>query len=175
MAISASATHSVPSIASLLEEFRAEMPATRRVLERVPNDKLTWKPHTKSRSLGELANHVAGIPGLIANIATQHEFSPTFPLPAPPATADEIRAKFDQNVKAGEEALSKLTDEAAKEDWRLVFKGKEVVRRPRASALRTNVLNHVYHHRAQLGVYLRLLDVPVPIVYGPTADENPFA
>ncbi len=166
---------SVAPIASLLEEFRAEMPATRRVLERVPTDKLTWKPHAKSRSLGELANHVAGIPALVANIATQHEFSPTLPPPRPPATADEIRAKFDANVKAGEEALGKLTDKAAQEDWRLVFMGKEVLKRPRAAALRTNVLNHIYHHRAQLGVYLRLLDVPVPIVYGPTADENPFA
>ena len=165
----------VPSIASLLEEFRAEMPATRRVLERVPNDKLAWKPHAKSRSLGELANHVAGITALVANIATQNEYSPKLPPAPPPATADEIRAKFDQNVKAGEEALSKLTDKAAQEDWRLVFQGKEVLKRPRAAALRTNVLNHIYHHRAQLGVYLRLLDVPVPVVYGPTADENPFA
>ena len=163
-----------PSVASILEEFRSEMPATRRVLERVPNDKLTWKPHPKSRSLGELANHVAGIPALVANISTQHEFSPTLPPAPPPATADEIRAKFDQNIKAGEEALGQLTDKAAQEDWRLVFMGKEVLKRPRAAALRTNVLNHIYHHRAQLGVYLRLLDVPVPVVYGPTADENPF-
>lgn len=165
----------LPPIASLLKEFRDEMPATRRVLERVPNDKLSWKPHPKSRALGELAGHVANIPGLLVNIATSHEFSPTLPPPPPPATADEIRANFDKNVKAGEEQLGKLTDDAAKEDWRLVYMGKEILRETRAEAVRTNVLNHVYHHRAQLGMYLRLLDVPVPIVYGPTADENPFA
>jgi uncharacterized damage-inducible protein DinB len=94
--------------------------------------------------------------------------------PKPVTSADEIRSTFENNVRTAEAALSKLTDEAAQESWRLVFQGKEILRRTRLQALRTNVLNHIYHHRGQLSVYLRLLEVPVPMVYGPTADENPF-
>ena len=161
------------AIEAIRNEFHDEVPAIRRILERVPNDKLSWKPHPKSRSLGELATHVANIPGLIENIATKSEFSPTG-LTSSAASADEIRSAFEKNARAGEEALGKLSDEAAQADWRLVFQGKEILRRTKLQALRTNVLNHVYHHRGQLSVYLRLLDVSVPMVYGPTADENPF-
>jgi uncharacterized damage-inducible protein DinB len=159
----------------ILQEFRDEMPATRRLLERVPQEKLGWKPHAKSRSLGELATHIANIPGMAEKIATTEEFSPSTAPPAPMATVEEIRAAFEKNARAGEAALSGLSDDAAQAEWRFVFRGKEIFRRPRAAALRTNLLNHLYHHRGQLSVYLRLLDVPVPVVYGPTADENPFA
>lgn len=162
------------AVQALLEEFRAEVPAIRRVLERVPGDKLTWKPHAKSRSLGELASHVAGVTGMAEKIIAADEFSPSGPSPTQAKTAEEIRAIFEKNVKASDEALSHLTDDRAKANWRLVFMGKEIFSKPRTAALRTNFLNHLYHHRAQLGVYLRLLDVPVPVVYGPTADENPF-
>jgi len=161
------------AIEAIRNEFREEVPAIRRILERVPNDKLGWKPHAKSRTLGELATHVASIPGLIENIATKSEFAPTGP-GTPAASADEIRSKFENSVKTAEAALATLTDEAAQADWRLIFMGKEILRRTKLQALRTNVLNHIYHHRGQLSVYLRLLEVPVPIVYGPTADENPF-
>jgi len=151
----------------ILKEFREEMPATRRLLERVPQDKLAWKPHAKSRSLGELAAHIANIPGMAEKIAKAEEFAPPG-MPAPPATSvEDIRAVFEK--------LAGLSDDAAQKDWRLVFRGKEVLRRPRVAALRTNLLNHLYHHRGQLSVYLRLLEVAVPMVYGPTADENPFA
>ena len=163
----------MPAVEAILTEFREEVPAIRRILERVPQDKLGWKPHAKSRSLGELANHVASIPGLIENIATKNEFLAN-PQPKPVTSADEIRSTFEKNVGVAESALSNLSDEAAQESWRLVFQGKEILRRTRLQALRTNVLNHIYHHRGQLSVYLRLLEVPVPIVYGPTADENPF-
>lgn len=161
------------AIDSILAEFREEVPTIRRILERVPQDKLAWKPHAKSRSLGELANHVASIPGLVENIATKNEFAPN-PQPKPVTSTDEIRSTFENNVRVAESALANLSDEAAQESWRLVFQGKEILRKTRLQALRTNVLNHIYHHRGQLSVYLRLLEVPVPIVYGPTADENPF-
>ena len=88
---------------------------------------------------------------------------------------EQVLAAFEKSSAAGEQALRSLTDERAAGEWRLVFRGKEIMRRTRIRALRTNMLNHLYHHRGQLSVYLRLLDVPVPVVYGPTADENPFA
>lgn len=162
-------------VEAILKEFRDEVPATRRVLERIPQDKLSWKPHPKSRSLGELATHVANLHGMAEKIATSDEFAAGASAPAPVNSAEEIRAAFEKNVRSGEEALSKLSEEDALKSWRLVFKGKELVRKTRIAALRTNLLNHMYHHRGQLSVYLRLLDVPVPVVYGPTADENPFA
>ena len=159
----------------ILNEFREEVPAIRRVLERVPGDKLTWKPHPKSRSIGELATHIAGICGMAEKIAKSDEFTPGGASPTSAKNVEEIRAIFEKNVRSAEEALSAMSDETAKGSWRLVFKGKEIFRKPRTGALRTNWLNHLYHHRGQLSVYLRLLDVPVPVVYGPTADENPFA
>jgi uncharacterized damage-inducible protein DinB len=163
-----------PAVEAILSEFREEVPATRRLLERVPADKLAWKPHPKSRSLGELAMHVAGIPAMAEKIAKLDEFSPSG-VPSPANSIDEIRGAFEKNVRAADEALSNLSDEAAARNWRFSFKGKEIFNRPRTAVLRKNLLNHLYHHRGQLSVYLRLLDVPVPMVYGPTADENPFA
>jgi uncharacterized damage-inducible protein DinB len=163
------------TVESILSEFREEVPATRRVLERVPADKLSWKPHPKSRSLGELAMHVANLPGMAEKIANHDEFAAGSGQPASEYTAEGIRAAFEKNVKEAEQHLGNLTDQRASGDWRLVFRGKEILLKPRHAALRTNMLNHMYHHRGQLSVYLRLLDVPVPVVYGPTADENPFA
>jgi uncharacterized damage-inducible protein DinB len=162
-------------VEAILNEFRSEIPSTRRLLERIPADKLGWKPHAKSRSLGELASHIAGVAGMAKTIATTEEFVPGSASPLQLKTIEEIRDRFDQNVRSSEEALSKMTDEAASGKWRLAFQGKEIFSKPRVEALRTNVLNHLYHHRGQMSVYLRLLDVPVPAVYGPTADDNPFA
>lgn len=162
-------------VESILNEFREEVPATRRVLERIPGDKLGWKPHPKSRSLGELAMHVANIHGMAERIAKFDEFSAGSVPPATANSVEEIRSAFEKNVLTAEESLSNMTDETALGNWRLIFKGKEILKKPRVKALRTNLLNHLYHHRGQLSVYLRLLDVPVPVVYGPTADENPFA
>lgn len=164
-----------PLVEPILSEFRDEVPAIRRVLERIPSDKLSWKPHPKSRSLGELAGHVANIPGMAEKIANLEQFEPGAGPPTVMNSADEIRAAFEKNVRTAEEALTNLTGQRARGEWRLVFRGKEILRRPRLAALRTNMLNHLYHHRGQLSVYLRLLDVAVPVVYGPTADENPFA
>lgn len=161
-------------VESILKEFRAEVPATRRVLERVPGDKLTWRPHAKSRSLGELATHIAGIAGMAQIIATTDEFAPGGASPLKLNTIEEVRDRFDQNVRNAEAALTEMSEESANGKWRLVFQGKEIFVKPRVEALRSNVLNHLYHHRGQMSVYLRLLDVPVPAVVGPTADENPF-
>jgi uncharacterized damage-inducible protein DinB len=125
--------------------------------------------------LGELAMHIANIPGMADKIVNHDEFSPVLPTGAAPSvTDDEIRTAFEKNQRMAEEVLSTLTDERAGQQWRFTLRGKEIFRRPRISALRTNMLNHLYHHRGQLTVYLRLLDVPLPVVYGPTADENPF-
>jgi uncharacterized damage-inducible protein DinB len=163
-----------PSIDPILNELREEVPAVRRVLERIPGDKLGWKPHSKSRSLGELATHVAQIPGMAERVANHDEFTPNL-APVPVGSIEEIREAFECNVRLAEELLTNMTEQQALAEWRLVFKGKEVFRLPRAAVLRKVMLNHLYHHRGQLSVYLRLLDVPVPMVYGPTADENPFA
>lgn len=163
-----------PKVEAILKEFRSEVPATRRLLERVPGDKLGWKPHAKSRSLGELASHIAGIAAMAEKIANTKEFVPGSASPLKLHSVEEIRERFEQHVRSAEEALSKMSDESAMEHWKLVFQGKEVFSKPRVEALRSNVLNHLYHHRGQMSVYLRLLDVPVPAVYGPTADENPF-
>lgn len=108
-------------------------------------------------------------------IVKADEFTPSGTPPAPPTSGEEICATFDKNVRAAEEALRNVSDETARADFRFVFRGKEIFRKPRVAVLRTTLLNHIYHHRGQLSVYLRLLDVPVPSVYGPTADENPFA
>ena len=159
----------------ILKELREEVPATRRILERVPQEKLAWKPHPKSRSLGELAMHIASIPSMAERVANSDEFSPGASPPPSANSAEEIRAAFEKNVKVAEEILSKMSDQTALGNWRLTFKGKEIFSKPRHAVLRTILLNHIYHHRGQLSVYLRLLDVPVPVVYGPTADENPFA
>ena len=163
-----------PMVEAVLKEFRAEVPVTRRLLERVPGDKLGWKPHAKSRSLGELAAHIAGIAGMAERIVTTDAFAPGSASPLKLNSVEEIRERFEQNVRNAEAALSEMTDEAAAGKWRLVFQGKEIFSKPRVEALRSNVLNHLYHHRGQMSVYLRLLDVAVPAIYGPTADENPF-
>ena len=159
----------------MLSEFREEAKITRRVLDRVPADKLVWRPHPKSMSLGQLALHIASIPGRTSKLAQLEEFDASQAAFDPSAAADlkEIRAAFDHSVRSAEECLGSMTDEAAVGNWRLTFRGKEVFTQPRAGVLRSVMLNHWYHHRGQLSVYLRLLEV-VPVIYGRSADENPF-
>jgi uncharacterized damage-inducible protein DinB len=164
-------------IDSMLHEFREETAITKRVLERVPADKLAWKPHPKSMSLGQLALHVASIPGNLTKLVQFEEFDAAQANFQPPAPADvkDIHSALDRSVRAAEEYLAGMTEEQAAASWRLTLRGKELFSRPRLGVLRSILLNHWYHHRGQLSVYLRLLEVPVPVIYGRSADENPFA
>jgi uncharacterized damage-inducible protein DinB len=160
----------------MLAEFREELPATRRILERVPEDNLSWKPHEKSMSLGQLAMHIAKVPGAIASITSKDFFdvlTGNFAAPAPKDKA-EIRAALEESVETVEATLKETTEEAARASWHLMSGDHELQARPRYKAWRTLMLNQWYHHRGQLSVYLRLLDVAVPAVYGPSADESPL-
>jgi len=166
-----------PALAApVFEEFRDESATTRRVLDRVPGDKLTWKPHPKSMSLGQLAWHVATIPGGISRIAQQSSFdvSQGSFVPPQPQSLEEILSAHEQSCRDAAKFLEGLTDQQANQGWRLLRNGTEVWTKPRISVIRAIMLNHWYHHRGQLSVYLRLLDVPVPVIYGRSADENPF-
>ncbi|HLV86980.1 MAG TPA: DinB family protein [Candidatus Sulfotelmatobacter sp.] len=161
---------------ALLGEFREEVGTTRRVLERIPSDKLAWKPHTKSMSLGQLGWHVASVPGGLSRILQQDRFDVlqgNFDPPLPKSN-QEISAAFEQSIHDGESYLSGLSDDQAQAPWHLMRGSQELFTRPRVQVLRSIMLNHWYHHRGQLSVYLRLLDVPVPVIYGRSADENPF-
>ncbi len=160
----------------MMSEFREETVTTRRVLERVPGDKLSWRPHRKSMALGQLAIHIANVPASVARIAQLDEFdvaTANFEPPMP-SSREEILSTFEQSVRTAEDFLNGLTEKTAKGDWRLVAKGKQIFTKPRISIVRSIMLNHWYHHRGQLSVYLRLLDVPVPVIYGRSADESPF-
>ena len=160
----------------LLAEFQEELAATRRILDRVPADKLAWKPHEKSMSLGQLAMHIAKVPAGIAHITSTDSFDVlqgNFTPPLPRSTA-EIRAALEESARSVETTLRKTDDAWAQASWRLMAGNRELQTRPRFKAWRTLMLNHWYHHRGQLTVYLRLLGVPLPVIYGPTADESPF-
>ncbi len=157
-------------------EIEQEAATTRRVLQRVPADKLTWKPHPRSMTLGQLAMHVATIPGGICTIAQSDEFevNPANFIPATPKNSEEILAALDSSVRTAQEYLCGVTESSAMGTWRAKVNGKEVMAMPRVALLRSIMLNHWYHHRGQLSVYLRLLEIPVPTIYGPSADESPF-
>lgn len=161
----------------MINELRHEAATTRRVLERVPEDKLTWKPHAKSMSLGQLSLHVATIPGSITGLAQLDGFDAAEASFEPPEaeSLSQVLTALDDSLKTAESYLSGLDEKTATADWRLTMKGAEVFTVPRVGMLRSIMLNHWYHHRGQLSVYLRLLDVPVPVIYGRSADENPFA
>jgi uncharacterized damage-inducible protein DinB len=161
----------------LLMELDREASTTRKVLERVPDDRLGWAPHPKSFTAGKLAWHLATLPGWVAESvgAEGLDVAAAPKRPPVPATTKEIVETFGANVDAAKKALARLDDAAAAGEWTLSMAGRVLMAMPRAAFVRNILLNHSYHHRGQLTVYLRLLDVPVPPVYGPTADENPFA
>lgn len=167
----------IPICQAMLGEIQQEAATTRRVLERVPEDKLSWRPHKKSMTIGQLALHIATVPGGIAKISQSDEFdgSQANFASKQPESMGEVFAAYDESIRAAEDCLRSMTDEKAKGTWRLKMGAKEVFAVPRAGLLRSIMLNHWYHHRGQLSVYLRLLDVPLPSIYGPSADENPFA
>jgi len=161
-------------IDALLQELEQEAHTTKRVLERVPEAHLGWKPHEKSWTLGQLALHVAIVPGGVAEAAAQPEIQvPPFNQPSP-ATASELVPTLEQSVKKARAALGHLDDAAMMATWRILDGDREIMALPRIAFLRSIMLNHWYHHRGQLSVYLRQLNVPVPSIYGPSADENPF-
>ncbi len=165
-----------PMMQPMLNEFREEVATTKRVLARVPEDKLGWKPHAKSMSLGQLALHIATVPGGVSKIAQVDEFDVSqanFNAPAPTSLA-EIESALNESARTVESYLGRMTEPEATATWRMMAGGKEMFHLPRVALLRSIMLNHWYHHRGQLSVYLRMLDVSVPSIYGPSADENPF-
>jgi len=160
--------------AALIQEFDQECKTTRRVLERVPSDKLAWKPHAKSMSLGQLAMHVAQAPAFITGWALQDAVEYAGGGPVEPKSTAEVLAAHDQGVAKTKETLSKIGDAGLGAMWAMKTPdGTTVMTMPKANLVRSIAFNHVYHHRGQLSVYLRLLDVPVPSIYGPSADERP--
>lgn len=163
---------------SMLPEFDNEMANTRKTLERVPEDKFGWKPHEKSSAMGALASHLANLPswGSLTLGSDSFDLNPG----GTPARTEELTSRaglletFDKNVAATRAAIAGASDPDFFKPWTLLSNGNTLMTLPKIAVLRNFVLNHVIHHRAQLGVYLRLNDVPVPSIYGPSADENPF-
>jgi uncharacterized damage-inducible protein DinB len=161
---------------SLLGEFDHEMASTRKSLERVPDGKFDWKPHTKSMTMGALATHIASIP----HWGKLTLDTPSFDVNPPggqQVRQPELKSKaevlffFDKSVPEARAAIANATDQSLMSPWSLLNGGKAVFTMPRVGVLRSMIMNHMIHHRAQLGVYLRLNDVPVPSIYGPSADE----
>ena len=166
----------MPIADSLLPEFDQEMATTRRALERVPSDQGAWKPHPKSFPLGHLAQLIALLPGWVVSTLKQTELDLNPPGGGYPGYSlqptEALLRLFDDNVKQARAAIAEASDEDMAVPWSLKSGGRTLLTLPRSVVLRQQVLNHLFHHRGQLTVYLRLLDVPLPWVYGPTADER---
>lgn len=158
----------------LIAELEQEAVSTRKLLERVPADKLTWKPHAKSMSLGQLALHIATVPGGIAQMLQMDSFQVPEFVQAEAKTAAELVPTLDQSIATAKSVLDGFDDQRAMGMFRVIVGDKEVMAMPKAAVMRVIMLNHWYHHRGQLSVYLRELNVPIPSIYGPSADENPF-
>jgi uncharacterized damage-inducible protein DinB len=163
-------------IDGMLQELEEEARTTRRVLERVPDDQLQWRPHEKARTLGELAMHVATVPGGVAEFVASPSpaQAPDFVDPVP-KSASELVPALNQSIATAKKVLGSLEDTELMATWRVMQGERELFAAPRVAVLRSIMLNHWYHHRGQLTMYLRELDVPIPSIYGPSADENPFA
>jgi uncharacterized damage-inducible protein DinB len=161
--------------AALLAEFEQELGTTRRFLERVPDDRLTWRPHEKSMSVGQLALHIAQTPEGVLRLSEPDEAAPPdFSQGRPqPATLREVLEALDKSAAFVRQTLPTIDDARMQETFQVVQNGKTLLSLPRAAFLRSILLNHWYHHRGQLGVYLRLLGVAVPSSYGPSGDEAP--
>jgi uncharacterized damage-inducible protein DinB len=161
----------------LIMEFDRECSTTRKLLERLPDGKLDWAPHAKSMTLGKLAHHLATIPHLVGMSLLLDGFDAGAggERPAVPSRAPGFVELFNKSVASAKAAMVQLDDARATQSWTLSDKGKTLLSMPRIAFVRMILLSHSIHHRGQLSVYLRLLDVPVPSIYGPSADENPFA
>lgn len=158
---------------ALLPEFDLEMETTRRVLQRVPEDKVTWKPHEKSFPLGHLAQLVAWMPGWITRTLRETKLDLAAGAGYSMEKTEALLAVFDRNVSEARQAIAAVTEASLGEEWSLTRGDMVLWKAPRGVVVRSHV-NHLIHHRGQLTVYLRLLDVPVPSIYGPTADEPAF-
>ena len=161
----------------LLAEFDHEMANTRKTLERCPDGKFAWQPHLKSFAMGALASHVANLPGWVVETINRDslDFAPVGEAPyreEEAKNAQELLARFDEKVTAARAALAGASNENLMGNWTLLAGGHKIFTMPRIAVLRSFVMNHMIHHRAQLGVYLRLNDIPVPGIYGPSADEQ---
>jgi uncharacterized damage-inducible protein DinB len=160
---------------SLLAEFETQAPITRKFLERLPEDKLTWKPHNKSMSAGQLAYHLAFVPGGVVRFVQDNPAkAPEFASFPEPASREEILKVFLESIATVRSLLPKFDDPAMNETWRMIAGGREVLAQPRAEFLRDVMFSHWYQHRGQFSVYLRMLDVAVPASWGPSADEAPL-
>jgi uncharacterized damage-inducible protein DinB len=161
---------------SVLQEFDQEMAGVRRTLERIPEDKLAWKPHEKSMPLGRLAGHLAELPGFGVTALTTDAFDlasrPAGRKPLVAESQKHVLEEFDKNVAKARAAIASTTDQDWSKNWTLSFGDKKIFDGPRTRAVRSMFMNHMIHHRAQLGVYLRLNNVAVPSIYGPSADEG---
>jgi uncharacterized damage-inducible protein DinB len=161
-------------VESLLAEFEAQAPITRRFLERLPEDRLTWKPHEKSMSAGQLGLHIARVPGGAVRFVQQNPAqAPNFNNIPQPTSVGEILGMFEESIAMVRTALPQFGDAGLRETWRMVQGGQVLLAIPRAQFVRDIMLNHWYQHRGQLSVYLRLLNVAVPSSWGPSADELP--
>jgi uncharacterized damage-inducible protein DinB len=160
-------------IEPVLAELDHEAATTRRLLERLPEPQLGWKPHEKSMALGRLATHIAEIPGWVGSIVDKDEFDVGVGGYVPPVVGRvaDIVAMFDRNVAMAKTALQRQSTERLLASWQLKKNGQVVVQMPRLAMVRSLLMNHLIHHRGQLSVYLRLQNVPLPSIYGPTADE----
>lgn len=160
----------------MLAEFDHEMGSTRRLLERIPDADLAWRPHEKSYSIGSLGAHIAHLPHWLVIACDTDAFdvaaSGDDTRPKEPASTAEILARFDANVAAARAKLADQTDAALAAAWTLKQGDQQIFTMPKAAVLRSFVLNHLIHHRGQMTVYLRLRNVPLPSIYGPTADEG---
>ena len=161
---------------SILMELDQEAEITKRLLDILPEDKLSWRPHPKAKSLGELAMHVARLQGGVAELSQLDSAQPS-DIPADPEATSraQILETFAQSLKKAKDIVGSTDDARAVAEWKLTKDGQTVVAMPRFGFWRTVLLNHNYHHRGQLSTYLRQLDVPLPSIYGPSADTNPFA
>lgn len=169
----------MPIAQGLLPEFDMEMPKSRKTLERIPHEKFSYKPHAKSWAMGGLATHLANIPtwAVLGIENDSFDLAPggvRRPQIAEAGSTAELLELFDKNVAAARAAIAGAADEHLLGNWSLLMNGQVMMTVPRLVVVRQFVMNHMIHHRAQLGVYLRLNDLPVPSVYGPSADESPF-
>jgi uncharacterized damage-inducible protein DinB len=165
----------MPMIQPLLGELEQEAATIKRHFEAMPESKLTWRPHAKSMTLGQLALHIAQMPGSIAELAQADTVpAPEFPPATQPKSRAEVLEMLNTSVAKAMKLLSPMTDQQLMTNWSAVRDGKAIFTVPKVALIRAILLNHVYHHRGQLSVYLRLLDAKVPATYGNSADENPF-